>query len=169
MRTTSASGVKERAARWTERGIAFLHAPVFMGPRNALESTGLIPEAKVGILREKAKHQPVVAVGDRSYILTSDDQGASWRFANEPRNGPLLTAAQVALYPMRDTLINRAKCSAKLLDLMVLGCPIVTHRVGQQGEYLQHGESAAKLAPVRGGDDSPSPTCQLLPGERCCR
>jgi glycosyltransferase involved in cell wall biosynthesis len=42
---------------------------------------------------------------------------------------------------MRDTLINRAKCSAKLLDLMVLARPIVTHRVGQQGEYLQHGES----------------------------
>jgi glycosyltransferase involved in cell wall biosynthesis len=55
--------------------------------------------------------------------------------------GPLLTAADVALYPMRDTLINRAKCSAKLLDLMVLGRPIVTHRVGQQGEYLRHGES----------------------------
>jgi glycosyltransferase involved in cell wall biosynthesis len=55
--------------------------------------------------------------------------------------GPLLAAADVALYPMRDTLINRAKCSAKLLDLMVLGRPIVTHRVGQQGEYLRHGES----------------------------
>jgi glycosyltransferase involved in cell wall biosynthesis len=55
--------------------------------------------------------------------------------------GPLLTAADVALYPMRDTLINRAKCSAKLLDLMVLARPVVTHRVGQQGEYLQHGES----------------------------
>jgi len=31
-----------RAARWKERKIAFVHAPVFMGPQNALESTGLM-------------------------------------------------------------------------------------------------------------------------------
>jgi 3-hydroxyisobutyrate dehydrogenase len=40
--TTTATGVKERAARWAERGIAFQHAPVFMGPQNARESTGLM-------------------------------------------------------------------------------------------------------------------------------
>ena len=64
--------------------------------------------------------------------------------------GPLLTLADVALYPMQDTLVNRAKCSAKLLDLMVLGRPIVTHRVGQQGEYLQHGESGWLVSPGDG-------------------
>jgi len=40
--TTSASGTAVRAARWKERKIAFVHAPVFMGPQNALESTGLM-------------------------------------------------------------------------------------------------------------------------------
>ncbi len=40
--TTSATGTKARAARWAERGIAFQHAPVFMGPKNALESTGVM-------------------------------------------------------------------------------------------------------------------------------
>jgi 3-hydroxyisobutyrate dehydrogenase len=40
--TVTASGVKARAARWAERGIAFQHAPVFMGPQNARESTGLM-------------------------------------------------------------------------------------------------------------------------------
>lgn len=38
--TTSPSGTRARAQLWTERGIAFQHAPVFMGPQNALESTG---------------------------------------------------------------------------------------------------------------------------------
>jgi 3-hydroxyisobutyrate dehydrogenase len=38
--TTSPSGTAARAARWAERGVAFQHAPVFMGPQNALESTG---------------------------------------------------------------------------------------------------------------------------------
>lgn len=40
--TTSPAGTRQRAARWAERGIAFQHAPVFMGPKNALDSTGVM-------------------------------------------------------------------------------------------------------------------------------
>ena len=40
--TTSASGTVARQARWAERGFTFVHAPVFMGPQNALESTGIM-------------------------------------------------------------------------------------------------------------------------------
>ena len=40
--TTSASGTAARAKRWEARGVAFVHAPVFMGPQNALESTGIM-------------------------------------------------------------------------------------------------------------------------------
>ena len=40
--TTSPTGTAERAKRWEERGIPFQHAPVFMGPKNALESTGIM-------------------------------------------------------------------------------------------------------------------------------
>jgi 3-hydroxyisobutyrate dehydrogenase len=38
--TTSAKGAVERTAAWKARGFTYLHAPVFMGPPNALESTG---------------------------------------------------------------------------------------------------------------------------------
>jgi 3-hydroxyisobutyrate dehydrogenase len=40
--TTSPAGTTARAAKWAERGVEFLHAPVFMGPQNALESTGIM-------------------------------------------------------------------------------------------------------------------------------
>jgi 3-hydroxyisobutyrate dehydrogenase len=40
--TTSPTGTAARAARWNERRVAFQHAPVFMGPQNALESTGIM-------------------------------------------------------------------------------------------------------------------------------
>jgi 3-hydroxyisobutyrate dehydrogenase len=40
--TTSTAGAKARTARWKERGVTYLHAPVFMGPQNAAESTGLM-------------------------------------------------------------------------------------------------------------------------------
>lgn len=38
--TTSAEGAAQRTELWKERGFTYLHAPVFMGPQNALESTG---------------------------------------------------------------------------------------------------------------------------------
>lgn len=38
--TTSAEGAIERTAKWKAMGFTYLHAPVFMGPPNALESSG---------------------------------------------------------------------------------------------------------------------------------
>ena len=40
--TTSPEGTRARVERWTTRGIDFLHAPVFMGPPNALAATGVM-------------------------------------------------------------------------------------------------------------------------------
>ncbi len=38
--TTSVSGAIERTAQWKVGGFTYVHAPVFMGPVNSLESTG---------------------------------------------------------------------------------------------------------------------------------
>jgi 3-hydroxyisobutyrate dehydrogenase len=40
--TTSVEGAKQRTANWKDKGFTYLHAPVFMGPQNAFESTGFI-------------------------------------------------------------------------------------------------------------------------------
>lgn len=40
--TTSSEGALERTAHWKKEGFTYLHAPVFMGPQNALESTGFM-------------------------------------------------------------------------------------------------------------------------------
>lgn len=40
--TTAVTPTAERAARWLARGHQFVHAPVFMGPANALDGTGLM-------------------------------------------------------------------------------------------------------------------------------
>jgi glycosyltransferase involved in cell wall biosynthesis len=58
-----------------------------------------------------------------------------------------LAAADMAIYPYRDTLINRAKCSIKILEYMAMGKAIVTTRVGQNLEYLEHGRSGILAAP----------------------
>ena len=40
--TTSVKGAIQRTAYWKSKGFTYLHAPVFMGPQNALESTGFM-------------------------------------------------------------------------------------------------------------------------------
>lgn len=40
--TTSPAGAAARTTSWRAKGITYVHAPVFMGPQNALESTGLM-------------------------------------------------------------------------------------------------------------------------------
>lgn len=40
--TTSVAGAIQRTKDWKARGFIYLHAPVFMGPQNALESTGVM-------------------------------------------------------------------------------------------------------------------------------
>ncbi|MCS6938147.1 MAG: glycosyltransferase family 4 protein [Roseiflexus sp.] len=62
-----------------------------------------------------------------------------------------LASADVALMPMQDTLINRARGLAKLLELMGAGLPIVATRVGQAAEYLEHGVSGWLVPPGNAG------------------
>jgi 3-hydroxyisobutyrate dehydrogenase len=40
--TTSTAGARERTANGRKRGVVYLHAPVFMGPQNAADSTGVM-------------------------------------------------------------------------------------------------------------------------------
>jgi 3-hydroxyisobutyrate dehydrogenase len=40
--TTSAPGAAKRSAFWKQKGYSYIHAPVFMGPPNALEGTGVM-------------------------------------------------------------------------------------------------------------------------------
>lgn len=52
-----------------------------------------------------------------------------------------LACGDVAILPYDDTLINRAKCSVKTLDLMAAARPIVADPIGQNRAYLVAGES----------------------------
>jgi glycosyltransferase involved in cell wall biosynthesis len=52
-----------------------------------------------------------------------------------------LAAADVAIYPLDDNLLNRARCSVKLVELMAAGLAIVAEDVGQSREYIGHGRS----------------------------
>jgi glycosyltransferase involved in cell wall biosynthesis len=55
--------------------------------------------------------------------------------------------ASVAIYPFDDTLVNRTKCAAKLLDLLAAGVPVVAEAVGQNREMIRHGETGWLVNP----------------------
>ena len=50
-------------------------------------------------------------------------------------------AADVACFPYPDTPVYRAKCSARIIDYMACGKPVLTTNVGQNSEYIVSGES----------------------------
>jgi len=52
---------------------------------------------------------------------------------------PLLQMASIALVPVADTLINRARCSAKLLELLGAGIVVVGHDVGEMRTFVTSG------------------------------
>ena len=61
------------------------------------------------------------------------------------------TQSTLAVYPFDDTLLNRTKCAVKLTDLLGAGVPVVAEAVGQNAEYIVHGESGLLVCP---GDEA---------------
>jgi glycosyltransferase involved in cell wall biosynthesis len=58
-----------------------------------------------------------------------------------------LASADVGLYLMDDTLLNRTKCPVKLADMAYIGVPVVAEGVGQVTEYVKDGQTGV-VCPV---------------------
>ncbi len=70
---------------------------------------------------------------------------AGWQ---EPAALPAhVAAADVALYPLDDTLLNRAKCPAKLVELMAAGRPVAAEGVGEAATYIDHEKTGLLVGP----------------------
>jgi glycosyltransferase involved in cell wall biosynthesis len=71
-----------------------------------------------------------------------------WHGWADPADIPNLAAAcSVAIHPFDDNLVNRSKCSVKLLELMATGIPIVTTKVGENASFIQDGVSGIVAPP----------------------
>jgi len=93
---------------------------------------------------ERGEEGELLRLAERAGVADAID----YRGWAEPAQIPgLLAEADLALVPMDDTLINRARSLAKLLELMAAGLPIVAGRVGQVAEYIEDGHSGLLVAP----------------------
>jgi len=87
---------------------------------------------------ERALAQHLRLAGLQDYV-----RFAGWPLSDLPA---CFAAADVAVYPYDDTLINRTKCSVKLIELLSAGLPVVADAVGQNSEYIEHGLSGILVA-----------------------
>ena len=56
-------------------------------------------------------------------------------------------AADAAINPYRDTLINRSKCAGKVVLAMAMGKAVITSRLGENLEYIEDGRSGLLTEP----------------------
>lgn len=77
--TTSPTGTRERAARWAERGVEFQHAPVFMGPQNALEGTGIMLASGDAARVERLRPALAAMTGKLVYLGPGAERAASFK------------------------------------------------------------------------------------------
>jgi glycosyltransferase involved in cell wall biosynthesis len=57
------------------------------------------------------------------------------------------SAADAAINPYRDNLINRSKCAGKVVLAMAMGKAVVTSRVGENLAYIEDGRTGLLTAP----------------------
>jgi len=77
--TTSPTGTRARAQRWAERGVAFQHAPVFMGPQNALEATGVMMASGERDRFDRLEPELAKMTGRLVYLGTEPERAASFK------------------------------------------------------------------------------------------
>lgn len=63
-----------------------------------------------------------------------------------------VAAADISVNPYRDSLINRSKCAVKGVIAMAMGKGVVSTRVGQNLEYVEHGRSGLLTEPGDAGE-----------------
>jgi glycosyltransferase involved in cell wall biosynthesis len=66
---------------------------------------------------------------------------------DENKTMDILAASDLALYPYRDSLINRAKSPSKITAYMAMGKAIVASAVGEIVEYLEGGRAGLLVDP----------------------
>jgi 3-hydroxyisobutyrate dehydrogenase len=71
--TTSVKGAIQRTAYWKSKGFTYLHAPVFMGPPNALEGTGFMLVSGDQSVIEK--HEPALSAMTGKLLNFGGEEG----------------------------------------------------------------------------------------------
>lgn len=113
--TTSPAGTRARSQRWRERGVEFLHAPVFMGPQNALEGTGIMLASGDPGRVERLRPVLEAMTGKLVYLGAEPERAASFKLLGNLML-MFLTAGVADMLTLAKALGVKAEDAAALFD-----------------------------------------------------
>lgn len=154
-RDLAAIGDEDKARVRAELGVGEAPFALYLGHIPQGTDLDLALEAMAALGPELAAARLVVAgVGDglaglkeRARELGVQDRVIWAGWIEHERSHLVVAAADAIVAPFRDTLINRAKCPAKVVAGMAMGKAVVAGGVGQNAEYIQDGRSGLLAAP----------------------
>ena len=89
---------------------------------------------------------PTLSVVRRFFLSPNNAKAYFFPQMDYERFVQLVWACDIAAFPYPDDPVHRAKCSARILDYMAMGKPVLTSAVGQNCEYIVDGESGLLTA-----------------------
>jgi len=132
--TTAPTPTRERVARWRDRGIAFVHAPVFMGPKNAREATGIMMVSGDPGLRKRVK--PSLERMTGQVVELGDDPGEAAAFKLMGNMMLVFTVAGLAdMYRFADSMGIAPREAHKLFSFFM---PV--NAINFRGKDMAHGD-----------------------------
>jgi glycosyltransferase involved in cell wall biosynthesis len=154
-RDLPATGDDDRARLRAELGLGDAPFALYLGHIPQGTDLDLALEALLYIGPELATARLVIAgVGDglaglqaRARELGVEERVVWAGWIEHQRAHVILAAADAVVAPFRDTLVNRAKCPAKVVAGMAMGKAVVAGRVGQNAEYIEDERSGLLARP----------------------
>lgn len=134
----------------TELGIPDLPVVLYAGHFNPADDIDFLCRSMKQVLAESNALFAVVGDGSelikvRACFLDSDRVRFFGRLPYE-QFLRVVHASDITVFPYPANPVYRAKCSARIIDFMAAGKPVVTTEVGQNGEYIQDGMSGILVA-----------------------
>ena len=105
-----------------------------------------VPTARF-VVAGKGLHGEEVAFAAEAARRGLTDRVINLGWTNPAELPAIFAASDVAVYPLDDNLLNRAKCPMKLVDLLLAGTAVVADQVGQASEYIIDGQTG-RLVPT---------------------
>ena len=106
-----------------------------------------IPGVTLLIAGASASGEPEIALRTAAHAAGLADAIECRGWVAQDEIPELAASCDLAIHPFDDNLINRAKCSVKLLELMSTGIPIVTSAVGENASYIEDSRSGRLSQP----------------------
>jgi glycosyltransferase involved in cell wall biosynthesis len=106
-----------------------------------------LPDAILRIVGASADGRAEIELRDAAHNAGVADAIDVRGWVGQEEIPELAAACDLAIHPFDDNLVNRAKCSVKLLELMATALPIVTTAVGENASFIEDGISGRLTPP----------------------